>query len=270
MLTLEQFQTNIEYGEFENTDYNKIVALNSSSIKLGCKNLNKMDLALQNKYFVKKKAFDFGSEFHYYLFEPEKFDELYQISEKKLDLRKPADKAIALKEKIFGGGKIRVDAKEAVKIKGMKESLYKHPAILELIETEGKIEQTLIWKNEIFNVNCKGRFDKLIHQSKRDCSFIVDLKTTKDSSEENFPRDFRNYGYGIQAAFYSDGYKSLFGDRKLEFWFIAIDKEYPYDCETYVVSEKTLDRYREQYKQIISKYINYKNNPSIIYEPKVL
>lgn len=270
MLTLEDYQKEIEYGEIENVDYNNIIALNASSIKLGSKNLNKMNLALQGKYYVKKKVFDFGSEFHYYLFEPGKFNELYYISDKHLGKKLNTDKAAILRETVFNNGKNRIDLREGEKMKRMKDSLLKHPALRELIETEGKIEQTLIWKDSTFKLNCKGRIDKLIHQSKRDCAYIVDLKTTKDSSAEYFPKDFRSYGYGIQAAFYIDGYLTLFENKNVEFWFIAIDKEYPYDCEAYIVSEKTLNKYREEYKKIISEWIRYKNDPSVIYEPKVL
>lgn len=269
-ISISDFQKDIEYGEFNDIEYNNIIALNSSSIKLGSRNMNKMNLALQNKYFLKKKEFDFGSEFHYYLFEPDKFNDLYHISEKKLDLRKKEDKAFAAKEKIFNNGKNRIDFKQGEKIKRMKDSLMKHPAIRELIETEGKIEQTLVWKDSITGLNCKGRLDKLIHESKRDCAYIVDLKTTKDPSKKHFSKDFAAYGYGIQASFYIDGYLSLFEKNNIEFWFIAIEKEYPYDCEAYVVSKETLDKYREEYKKIISEWINYKNNPEIIYEPKIL
>lgn len=269
MLTLEDYQKNIEYGEFDNTDYNSIIALNSSSIKLGSRNLNKMNLALQNKYFVKKKEFDFGSEFHYYLFEPEKFNELYYFSDQHIKGYKKND-AIKLKEKIFNNGKIRIDVNEGDKIKRMRDSLSKHPAIRELIETPGKIEQTLLWKDSITELNCKGRMDKLIHQSPRDFAYIVDLKTTKDCSKKHFSNDFKSYGYGIQAAFYMDGYLSLYEKENIEFWFIAIEKEYPYDCEAYVVSKETLEKYRQEYRKIISEWITYKNDPNIIYEPKVL
>ena len=49
-----------------------------------------------------------------------------------------------------------------------------------------------------------------------------------------------------------------------------IDKEYPYDCEAYVMSEETLNKYREEYKKIIGQWINYKTNPEVIYEPRIL
>ena len=56
----------------------------------------------------------------------------------------------------------------------------------------------------------------------------------------------------------------------MEFAFIAIDKQEPYLPELYEVSEKTINEGRSKYKNYIKNYIDYKNNPDILYTSKVL
>jgi hypothetical protein len=268
-IDLQEYYTEIEYGEFEIEDvseYASIKALNSSSLKQGDRTALHIDAALSGRIKYTKKEFDFGAEFHYMLFEPEKFNQLYYISKQHLGKKTNEDKAALKKELPYNGGKIRIDLKEGEAMKRMMEALYAHPGIRNLIEAPGVIERTLVWKDSDFGLNCKGRFDKLIHND-----FIVDLKSTKDACEAFFPKDFKRFGYALQAAFYLDGYKALYpNSTSMEFAFIAIDKQEPYLPELYEVSEKTINEGRSKYKNYIKNYIDYKNNPDILYTSKVL
>ncbi len=268
MINLQDFYTEIEYGEFENIEnYGAIKALNSSSLKKGEQSPLHIDLALQGKLNPKKKEYAFGSEFHYMLFEPELFDKLYYFSPKHLGKRSKIDEQDLLREKIsLSKGRNRIDLREGEKMKRMADSLHLHPGIRELIEKEGIIEQTLIWKDSDFEINSKGRIDKLI-----DGNFIIDLKTTKDSSEFYFKKDFNRYLYALQASFYLDGYKTLYPEKSsIEFVFIVIDKEEPYLCEIYGLKEKTINDARDKYKTYIKNYIEYKKNPSSLHSLKIL
>lgn len=269
MLELETLYQDIETGEFQysNSEYFSLKALNSSSIKFGEKSPLHVDLALQGRLKSVKKEFNFGSEFHYMLFEPEVFNKEFYISDKHLGDKLKVDKEQKAFEKVIKGkGRSRIDAREGEKMKRSIDSLYKHPYIRKLIDQKGTIESTLVWKDSFTGLNCKAKIDKLIHDD-----FIIDLKTTKDACEFHFKKDFKTYNYAIQAAFYLDGYKTLFGeDKNIEFVFIAIDKEEPYLCELYPLSEKTLNDAREKYRKYMMNYIEYKNNPEIIYTPKIL
>jgi hypothetical protein len=270
MLDINTYYQDIETGEFQNfsnSEYYCIKALNSSSLKFGEKSPLHTDLALQGKLKSVKKEFDYGSEFHYMLFEPETFNSEYYISDKHLGNKLKTDISQKAYEKLMvGAGKSRIDAREGEKMKRSMESLSKHPSIRNLIEQKGTIETTLIWKDSFTGLNCKCKVDKLIHND-----FIIDLKTTKDASKHHFTKDFKNYNYAIQAAFYLDGYKTIFGeDKKIEFVFIAIDKEEPYLCELYELSEKTLNEAREKYRKYMMNWIEYKNNPDVLYIPKTL
>lgn len=270
MLDINIYYQDIEIGEFpnfSNSEYYNIKALNSSSLKFGEKSPLHIDLALQGKLKSVKKEFNYGSEFHYMLFEPELFEKEYYISDKHLGDKLKTDKDQKAFEKVMKGkGRSRIDAREGEKMKRSIDSLYKHPYIRKLIEQKGVIENTLIWKDSFTGLNCKCKIDKLVHDN-----FIIDLKTTKDASMHYFSKDFRSYNYAIQAAFYLDGYKALFGeDKNIEFAFIAIDKEEPYLCELFELTEKTLNDAREKYRKHMMNWIEYKNNPEILYTPKKL
>ncbi len=270
MLEIETYYQDIETGEFpglSNSEYFTLKALNASSLKYGEKSPLHTDLALEGKLKSLKKEFDYGSEFHLMLFEPELFKKEYYISDKHLGKKLKTDISQEAYEKVMKGkGRIRIDLREGEKMKRSIESLHKHPYIRNLIEQKGTIETTLLWKDSFTGLNCKAKFDKLIHDD-----FIIDLKTTKDACKHYFSKDFKTYNYAIQAAFYLDGYKALFGeDKKIEFIFIAIDKEEPYLCELYEVSEKTLNEAREKYRKYMMNWIEYKNNPEVLYSPKTL
>lgn len=267
MINLQDFYSEIEYGMFDDVDgYGAIRALNSSSLKLGDKTPLHIDAALNGKLRYTKKEFDFGTEFHLMLFEPELFKKVYYISDKHLGKKTNVDKAALIRELPFNGGKTRIDLREGEIMKRMVDSLHSHKGIRELIETKGVIEQTLIWKDSEFDVNCKGRLDKLIQGD-----FIIDLKSTKDACETYFSKDFKKFGYGLQSAFYSDGYKTLFPEHSAtEFMFIVVDKQEPYRCELYGVSEKTMSKGRDEYKKHIRDYIDYKHNPESINTVKML
>lgn len=269
MINLQEYYTEIEYGEFDIEDieeYASIKALNSSSLKQGEKTSLHIDATLDGRLKYTKKEFDFGFEFHCMLFEPEKFNQLFYISKQHLGKKTNIDKAALLKELPYNGGKERIDLDDGEIMKRMVESLNSHPGIRDLIEASGFIERTIIWKDVDFNINCKGRIDKLIPDN-----FIIDLKSTKDACESYFSKDFKKYGYALQAAFYLDGYRALYPNaNSIEFAFIAIDKQEPYLCELYEVSEKTINEARNKYKNYIRNYIDYKNNPDILYTSKVL
>ena len=60
-----------------------------------------------------------------------------------------------------------------------------------------------------------------------DAGIVFDIKTTRDASPEGFPREIRNYGYDLQAAFYLRCLREA-GYAAHTFIFVAVEKEAPY------------------------------------------
>lgn len=56
---------------------------------------------------------------------------------------------------------------------------------------------------------------------------IIDFKSTTNARPEKFTRTIYDNGYFLQAAFYLD-ILNLCGDKRKDFWFVGIEKTYPY------------------------------------------
>ena len=92
-------------------------------------------------------------------------------------------------------------------------------------------------------IECRCRPDAVTERG-----VIVDLKTTRDASPEEFARSIAQYRYHVQAAFYSDGYRAAFGEAPRGFVFIAVETEAPYLVAVYVASEAMTQRGRIDYQ----------------------
>lgn len=68
--------------------------------------------------------------------------------------------------------------------------------------------------------------------------YLVDLKTCVNAKE--FKRDLFRYGYHFQAAFYQMHTK-LVTDKECDFYFIAIEKDAPYELMVYKLSTELLN-----------------------------
>jgi exodeoxyribonuclease VIII len=106
-------------------------------------------------------------------------------------------------------------------------------------------ERSGFWTDRATGVECKFRPDAI----KRDCSIIVDVKTTADASAESFAKSIANFRYDLSAAHYIDGALQAFASQPHSFVFIAVETEPPfalacYRADTTVTSKGLHDRDR--------------------------
>jgi len=85
-------------------------------------------------------------------------------------------------------------------------------------------------------VSIKARPDGWIPRS----GLIFDIKTTRDASPDGFPKELRNYGYDLQAAFYLRTLREAGFDAK-KFIFVAVEKEPPYAVGLHVMTDRYLE-----------------------------
>lgn len=114
----------------------------------------------------------------------------------------------------------------------------------------GAPEQTIYWTEivelddgEVINVQCKARLDWMCEPKPDigiEIGFIYDLKTTLDASDEEFERSAYNLQYHISAAWYCRAYYALFSVIP-PFFFIAAEKEDPYDNQVFEESIENLE-----------------------------
>jgi len=103
-----------------------------------------------------------------------------------------------------------------------------HPIAGAIFAAGGDAEQSLYWIDEATGVTCRGRVDYIHPRA------LVDLKTTVNASSPKFSRALVDYGYALQAAWYSEGYEALTGI-PLPFVHVVVEKEPPHLVAVYQV-----------------------------------
>lgn len=113
----------------------------------------------------------------------------------------------------------------------------------------GHAEVTLIWTDRETGLLCKGRVDYV-----KGSSAIVDLKGTGDASKVAFAKECGRMKHHVQAAFYRDGYTTLFPTvRNLESVLIAVEYNEPHDVAPYVFDADSLEAGRRYYRECLNR-----------------
>lgn len=106
-----------------------------------------------------------------------------------------------------------------------------------LLDDPGESEFAFKWDDST-GVPCKIKLDRLTINGGRIVE--VSLKTTRDPSPEHFCRDFYNFGYHAQAAFYRRGAQVLLGGYCPPCFVVGIRNADPYEIAVYPVEEELL------------------------------
>jgi hypothetical protein len=182
----------------------------------------------------------FGRAYHVAMLEPNEFndkivvcDASSRVTKKYKDLKAEQSNSTIILQKEYD------------KIIRMRDVLFSHKEVLDILQTQGKREIANAWQDDDTDVFCKGKADYV------NGDVIVDLKTTADSSFDGFSKSCLKYGYDRQSAFYSDG----FGAK--DFIFIVQGKEAPYNVNIFYCSESFKEQGRMKYKELLSLYKTY-------------
>jgi hypothetical protein len=87
---------------------------------------------------------------------------------------------------------------------------------------------------------------------------IIDWKSCRDASEKAFRLDFWKFRYDLQAAFYC----SLLEVPMDQFFYVAIEKEFPYNSAVFSIDEDTQMRAMRELELIKERIGEWKENPS--------
>lgn len=115
---------------------------------------------------------------------------------------------------------------------------------------KGHAECTLVWNDQRTGVLCKARVDWISADH-----VIVDLKGTGNAGEWSFGRECYRQLYHAQAAFYADGYETLFPMYETESKLLAVEHTEPHDLCVYNLDEETLGIGRDAYHSWLDKLI---------------
>lgn len=170
---------------------------------------------------IEKEAFDIGTAAHSVLLEGIDTVQVIDAADWRTKLAKEArDEARAL-------GKIPLLATKHAAVWAMVHAAREQLAAFhdgsEQMFTEGRAEQTLVWRDG--DTWCRARLDYL-----RDTASgvaIDDYKTAESANPDTWTRTLFTYGYDLQAAWYLHGLQQLTGARAT-FRFAVQETEPPY------------------------------------------
>lgn len=219
-------ETNEAYHKNESISASRINEILRSPLHFKCRYID----GVEEK---KTPALEFGTLAHTALLEPKVFLENFVIEPKFSGTG--SKKAYEDWQNGLKPGTIVMSQKEADAIVGMIKGIQAHPIAKKLLKG-GIAEHSYYFIDPITKLPCKFRPDYLTEDG-----YIVNLKTTTDASRGAFSASVARYGYHVAAAFYSLGFKEVFGQEPKGYIFIPIEKTPPYAAAVYVADATVME-----------------------------
>lgn len=194
------------------------------------------------------KAMNVGTAFHLLALEPDKFDAHVAVSPE-LNKATKEGKATWAAFEAANQGKILLRPDDMEDLREMAKMIQAHPAAKFLLQGKGMVEASIFWRDDIYNADCRARPDWM-----RDDGLLIDIKTCEDASPAQFDRHFWNYRYHVQAAFYLDGYKAVYGKESPGFVFIVVEKKPPYAVSVRMITPEYTEIGRRAYLENLETY----------------
>jgi len=173
-----------------------------------------------NQDMSKLPAIDFGTNFHSYFLEPDRFKEQYQVLPmfnryKKEEKQAELDLIAEWQKK----GITSVKNEDMDKLKAMQESAMAHPTVNAIMSLSGVAERSYFWKDKDTGVICKCRPDWLVENLNKinrpiwvpdNCkTLVMDVKTIAQIDKMN--SQVENLKYYVQDALYTRGIEQVTG-----------------------------------------------------------
>ena len=146
-------------------------------------------------------------------------------------------------------GRTQIAFDWAEQIADMVQAVRGNPMAARLLD--GPHETSYFWADTLTGEACKCRTDA--ETDIGDMHLIVDVKTCQDASTDAFVRDALQYGYDVQAAMYTDGYKAVNG-REATFVFIAVEKNPPYAVNILQADTLFMQHGQDRYRHLLGLY----------------
>lgn len=269
----EDLTIELEIEDNPQSDYFKIERMSNSMLKHFRRSPRHYLFAKNNKETT--PAMIFGSAFHTYVLENEKFESNYinlpddAPSKRCLAHRhakKPSAQTTAdilwwdeFNEK--HGAKIQLSIADSEKIKRMSYALYADPFANELMQGLGEVEKELLWVDDVTGIEMKGKLDGVSD------SYTLDLKTCVNAEPHIFALNAFNMQYHTQSALYLDA-RAENKMAKGDFYFIALEKEGPYGVSVNKCGRDFISNGRMLYGEILSDFNYWKElgSPDVCYE----
>jgi hypothetical protein len=157
-----------------------------------------------------------------------------------------AAKAVRAAFAIEHEGKIILSADDAEKVERMAESVLSHSGARAILDLGGESELPIFWNEN--GLEMKGKIDRVNPLG------IIDVKTTKDASMQEFAKSVYNFGYHVQAAHYLAG-AAANGLPCDDFIIIAVENEAPYCTALRKIDHVSIMEGEQERQELIAKYL---------------
>lgn len=188
------------------------------------------------------EAFSFGRLVHMAILEPKEFERRVEIIPK-IDRRTKEGKIAWEALQSRTDGTVFLTGPDHTQLQTIQAACRNKQTFQTMLE---QTENELSGFTEFEGIQSKVRPDMLSKQQR----YIADLKTCRDAKD--FRRDIYKYNYHFQAAYYLDVASKIDGTEYKNFFFIALEKEPPYELIVYKIDEALLTEGRTLYKRAIA------------------
>ena len=201
-------------------------------------------------------AMIFGTAFHSYVLEPDKFKSQYYVLPK-IDRRTKKGKEEYAEHLKNAGDCVIINTDQYNKILGMGESIANNKTLNDLLSlSNSKMESVNVWEEKVRDDNDETHIIKcksLIDMIKQDDDLVVDLKTT--SSVKSFTSSIRKFGYDRQAAYYLRGLQANnIVSPEARFLFVAVEKDDPYEIAMFELDQSIMDVANSEIDDLLRLY----------------
>lgn len=179
-----------------------------------------------------------GTATHTAFLEPERFTALVHrwpvglLSEGDKILTKAAK---AYRDEAAAAGRVLLKDAQYADVQFMAESVKR--VCGSWLASGGDTEREVRWNCPDTGLGLKSRLD-WFHELP-DRNIVFDLKTSADASPDGFRAAVKRGRYWLQAAQYSEAATSING-KPTEFYFVAVESEFPYTCAIHTLDAETL------------------------------
>lgn len=261
------------YSDMSNNDYHALKDYISSSF---VKSVAKHSIAKALQPIEPNQALLFGDAMHTYFEDGQAFHKRFKvfkdseiiakILERRPDITSPTmTKDYKSYKKDFecslGENQVSISENDMYTIQYMYQSMTNNPAVKEIYNmydpSDSWDEYSFLTEEEdMHGLKYRVRPDRLLVRNEEPMA-ILDWKSCRDASEKAFRSDFYKFRYDLQAAFYCDVMGILVDD----FYFVAIEKEYPYNTAVYGLNPETQMNALKELNVIKYRIGEWKNNP---------
>lgn len=262
------------YRSLSNSDYHALKDYISSSFVKG---VAKHSIAKALQPVEPSHALLFGDAMHTYFEDRQKFNDRFvvfddaEIVAEILERRPDIINASMTKdyktykskfEENIREDQVVISMNDMHRIEMMFNSAIKNKALKKVYDLHNPFE---VWdeysfitdEKDMFGLNYRVRPDRLLVNEDTYLA-IIDWKSCRDASKKSFRQDFYKYRYDLQAAFYCD----VLGVPMDSFYFVAIEKEFPYNTAVYCLDEDTQINAMQELNVIKHRIGEWKKNPN--------